>query len=103
MKLPTWDKPAQACLASRVAYGTPISSELLTRIGAAEELLRELGFNQLRVRDHKTIARIELPVGEFDKLLTPSIKQKITKSFKALGYKYITIDIEGFRSGSMNE
>jgi len=103
MNLPTWDKPAQACLASRVAYGTQISSELLTRIGAAEGLLRDLGFNQLRVRDHDTIARIELPVGKFDKLLTPSIKQKITTSFKALGYKYITIDIEGFRSGSMNE
>lgn len=103
MKLPTWDKPAQACLASRVPYGTQISSKLLNRIGAAEQILRDLGFDQLRVRDHNTVARIELPISEFDKLLTPSIKQEITKRLKSLGYKYITIDIEGFRSGSMNE
>ena len=103
MNLPTWDKPAQACLASRIPYGTQISSELLTRIGAAEQVLRDLGFEQLRVRDHSTIARIELPIREFGKLLTSSIKEEITTRLKALGYKYITIDIEGFRSGSMNE
>ena len=74
-----------------------------TRIGAAEQVLRDLGFDQLRVRDHNTIARIELPISEFSKLLTSSIKQEITTRLKALGYKYITIDIEGFRSGSMNE
>ena len=66
-------------------------------------MLRDLGFDQLRVRDHNTIARIELPISEFDKLLTPLIKQEITTRLKSLGYKYITIDIEGFRSGSMNE
>lgn len=102
MKLPTWDKPAQACLASRVPYGTSISTGILKRIGAAEELLKDIGFNQLRVRDHNSIARIEVPLADLDKLLSPKIKEKITIGLKSLGYKYVTVDLEGFRSGSMN-
>lgn len=103
MDLPVWDKPAQACLSSRIPYGTPVSVEALTRIAQAEELLRGLGLKQLRVRHHGTVARIEVPPEDFASLLSDEIRNEITIRFKAIGYPYVTLDLNGFRSGSMNE
>lgn len=99
--LSTWDKPSAACLASRIPYGSPITEEALVRIGRAEQVLRELGFGQLRVRHHSSIARIEIPVGDFERALTH--REDIVQALLALGYTYITLDLDGFRSGSMNE
>ena len=103
MDLPVWDKPAQACLSSRIPYGTPVSVEALTRIAQAEEFLRGLGLKQLRVRHHGTVARIEVPPEDFASLLSDEIRTEITIRFKAIGYPYVTLDLNGFRSGSMNE
>jgi len=101
MGLSTWDKPSAACLASRIPYGTPITEEALVRIGRAEQVLRELGFGQLRVRHHDSIARIEIPAGDFERILTH--RGNIVEALRDLGYTYITLDLNGFRSGSMNE
>ncbi len=103
MDLPVWDKPAQACLSSRIPYGTPVSVEALTRIAQAEEFLRGLGLKQLRVRHHGTVARIEVAPEDFSSLLTGDTRNQITQRFKAIGYSYVTLDLDGFRSGSMNE
>jgi len=99
--LPTWNKPSAACLASRIPYGTPITEGALVRIGRAEQVLKELGFGQLRVRHHDSIARIEIPVNDFERVLMH--REKIVEALRALGYAYITLDLNGFRSGSMNE
>ena len=101
--LPTWDKPAQACLSSRIPYGTPVSVEALTRIGKAEEYLRNLGIKQLRVRHHGVVARIEVAPSDFHVLLDDDLRTGIAKHFRSIGYAYVTLDLEGFRSGSMNE
>lgn len=101
MGLPNWDKPASACLASRIPYGTPLTKEALTRVGKAEALLRTLGLRQLRVRDHDKIARLEVLSEDFATILAQ--RDRIVEAFKALGYAYITLDLKGFRSGSMNE
>ena len=103
MGLPTWDKPAQACLSSRIPYGTPVSVEALTQIAAAEEYLRGLRLGQLRVRHHGTVARIEVPPSDFAALLDNDVRTGITRHFRSLGYSYVTLDLDGFRSGSMNE
>jgi len=103
MDLPVWDKPAQACLSSRIPYGTPVSVEALTRIAQAEEFLRGLGLKQLRVRHHGTVARIEVPPEDFPSLLEGETRKQITQRFKAIGYAYVTLDLDGFRSGSLNE
>ena len=103
MDLPVWDKPAQACLSSRIPYGTPVSVEALTRIAQAEEFLRGLGLKQLRVRHHGTVARIEVPPEDFASLLSDETRNEIATRFKAIGYPYVTLDLNGFRSGSMNE
>ena len=103
MELPTWNKPAQACLSSRIPYGTPVTVEALTRIARAEGFLRSLGVKQLRVRDHGTVARIEVDPNDFSFLTDQSVRQSITEFFRAQGYSYVTLDLEGFRSGSMNE
>jgi uncharacterized protein len=99
--LPNWDAPSDACLASRVPYGTPITADRLSRIGQAEEALRELGFGQLRVRDHGEIARVELEANELGLALVH--RQRIVDGLWSLGYRYVTLDLQGFRSGSMNE
>jgi uncharacterized protein len=101
MGLETWDKPAMACLASRIPYGRPITAEKLSRIEQAEYVLRDLGFRQCRVRDHDTIARIEVPAAEVARAAEQA--GAITAALKDLGYTYVTLDLEGFRSGSMNE
>lgn len=103
MGLPVWDKPAQACLSSRIPYGTPVSLEALERIGAAEAALRELGFGQLRVRHHGRVARIEVPPEQIETLVRPETRAAITAAIKGAGYTYVTVDLDGFRSGSMNE
>ena len=103
MGLPTWDKPAQACLSSRVPYGTPVSVEVLSRIGEAEEYLRSLGIGQLRVRDHGKTARIEVVPSEMGLLVKDRVREAVAAKFKELGYSYVSLDLEGFRSGSLNE
>jgi uncharacterized protein len=102
--LPTWDAPSMACLASRFPYGTALTREGLERVDAAENVLREsLGLKQLRVRDHMPVARIEVPVADFPKLMEPDARAEIVARFKALGYTFVTLDLGGFRSGSLNE
>jgi uncharacterized protein len=101
--LPNWDKPAQACLSSRFPYGQAITSAGLRRVEQAEELLRGLGIDELRVRDHGGIARIEVPEHQLELLAADDMREAINTGFKKLGYTYVTLDLGGFRSGSMNE
>ena len=103
MDLPTWDKPAQACLASRIPYGTMVTVEALNQIAKAERGLREAGFRQLRVRHHGDVARIEVPVEDLKLLIDEDTRQIVVKKLREAGYLYITMDLAGFRSGSMNE
>jgi len=101
--LSTWNKPALACLSSRFPYGTEITEERLSRIARAEELLRELGFIQFRVRYHGDTVRIETTAGDMGRLLEQKTRGRITAGMKKLGFVYITMDLEGYRTGSMNE
>ena len=103
MDLPTWDKPAQACLSSRIPYGSMVTVEALTRIAQAEEYLHGLGIRQLRVRHHDTIARIEVEPQDFLTLTDESVREQVVAKFREIGYSYVTLDLQGFRSGSMNE
>ncbi len=101
--LPIHDKPASPCLSSRVQYGEAITPEKLRRIDAAETFLHEQGFRECRVRHHDTLARIEIPAGELPRLLDAGLRRAIDERLRALGYHYVTFDLRGFRSGSMNE
>jgi len=101
--LPTWNKPSLACLASRFPYDTAIEVKSLKQVGAAEDYLRGLGFGQLRVRHHGPIARIEVVPGEFPGVMKPAVRDKIVARLKKLGYLYVTLDLAGYRTGSMNE
>jgi len=102
--LPNWNRPANSCLASRFPYGTALSRQALSRVEAAEQLLRrELGLSQLRVRDHFPIARLEVPPGEIARLARPENRAAVVKGLRALGYRYITLDLEGYRLGRLNE
>ena len=101
--LPTWDKPAQACLSSRIPYGTPVTVEALAGIAKAEEYLRSLGIERLRVRHHDTVARIEAGTEDFEILLDDETRREVVDRFREIGYSYVTLDLEGFRSGSLNE
>jgi uncharacterized protein len=101
--LPTWDKPAQPCLSSRIPYGTPVSFEALSRIGRAEAALRALGFREVRVRHHGDIARIELSPPEISLLANTDLRQAVVKGVRAAGYKWATLDLSGFKSGSLND
>lgn len=103
LKLPTWDKPAFACLASRIPFYTSISKKDLERIGKAEDYLRELGFRQVRVRVHNDIARVEVLKKDFRKLLNEKTRSGIVDRLKSLGFIYIAIDLAGYRTGSMHE
>jgi len=100
--LPTWDKPASACLASRIAYGIEVTPDRLDRVARAEAFVRELGLRQLRVRDHGDLARIEVPLEDIEQLAEPMVRAKIVEHLKGLGFAHVTLDLEGFRSGSMN-
>ena len=97
-----WDKPASACLSSRIEYGRPVTPEALAAVERGEDALRALGFRQFRVRHHGEIVRIEIDRGELPRALTPSMFEELTRTFKALGFTFVTLDTEGFRSGSMN-
>jgi len=101
--LPTADIPASPCLASRVAYGESITEEKLNQVERAEVVLRELGFVEFRVRHHGRIARIEVPAADISKVADPSTREKIVEKMKPLGFQYISLDLQGFRSGSLNE
>jgi pyridinium-3,5-biscarboxylic acid mononucleotide sulfurtransferase len=101
--LALWDKPASACLSSRIEYGRPVTREALAVIEAGEEALRELGFRQARVRHHGEIVRIEIARDELDRAFSPEMAAQFVPIFKKLGFKYVTLDCEGYRSGSMNE
>jgi uncharacterized protein len=101
--LPTWDRPASACLSSRIPYGTPVTIQTVKTVEAGEEELKALGFRQFRVRFHGEVVRIEIAREEMDKALTFDMAQRFTSIFKGLGFKYVTLDLEGYRQGSMNE
>jgi uncharacterized protein len=101
--LSTWDKPSFACLASRYPYGEKITEEGLRRVDEAENFLFGLGFKQVRVRHYGNLARIEVLKEEMDRLLNDSMREKVVNHLKKIGYRYITLDLQGFRSGSMNE
>jgi uncharacterized protein len=101
--IPLWNKPAMACLASRIPYGTRITSEILERIGKGERFLKGLGLKQVRVRHHGDLARIEVDKCDLMSLVEDGTADKIDKKFKSLGYHFVTIDLEGYRTGSMNE
>lgn len=100
--LPTWDKPAAACLASRIAHGIAVTEENLKQVERGEEALRALGFRQVRVRYHGELARIEIAPEELPRALTPEMAAKFAEVFKRLGFKFVTLDLEGYRQGSLN-
>ncbi len=101
--LPTWEKQSFACLASRFPYGEEITKEKLGMVDRAEQMLLDLGFSQLRVRIHGTVARIELLPEDFDKLLREEVRSKVYSRFREIGFTYVTLDLLGYRTGSMNE
>jgi uncharacterized protein len=103
MGLPVWDKPSFACLSSRVPFGTAVTVETLARIEAAEDVMRALGFRQFRVRHHDTIARIEIGPDEIERCLDGAVREQLTRDVKAAGYTYVTLDLDGYRTGSMHE
>lgn len=101
--LPTWDKPAMACLSSRIPYGSPVTVEVLDQVEEAEAFLRSIGLRQLRVRHHGQIARIELDESGMAILMSGGRRSAVVERFKELGFLYVTLDLAGFRSGSMND
>jgi uncharacterized protein len=101
--LPTWDKPAQPCLSSRIPYGTPVSVEALGRIARAEAYLRGLGLREFRVRHHDSLARVEVEPENMAMLLEQETREKLVEHFRSLGYLFVTVDMVGFRTGSLNE
>lgn len=103
MNLPTADQPASPCLASRISYGLEVTEQRLKQIDKAEEFMRSLGFVEFRVRHHDTIARIEVNPQDIEKVTTEPIRSQIIDRLKSLGFKFVTVDLQGFRSGSLNE
>ena len=101
--IPTWDKPAQPCLASRMTYGLEITPERLQQIERGEEFLRKIGFTELRVRHHGSLVRIELPASDFRQIIDDEKRENMVVFFKKLGFTYVSLDLQGFRSGSGNE
>jgi uncharacterized protein len=101
--LPVWDRPASACLSSRIPYGMPVTIEKLSVIERSESFLRKLGFQQMRVRHHGEMARIEIVAEELPKTFDVNLMRRISDEFKTYGFKYVTLDLEGYRSGSLNE
>jgi pyridinium-3,5-biscarboxylic acid mononucleotide sulfurtransferase len=101
--LPTWDKPASPCLSSRIAYGTTVTIERLSKVDRGEQILREFGFREFRVRHHDTLVRLEIAPAELDRVLRRDVIEQLAARFRELGFKYVTLDLQGFRSGSMNE
>jgi uncharacterized protein len=101
--VPVWDKPAQACTSSRIPYGTPVTVEALRRIGKAERVVRDLGFRRVRVRHHDTIARLEVDPDDLPRIIAPEVRAVIDRELRALGYLYVTLDLRGYRTGSLND
>jgi pyridinium-3,5-biscarboxylic acid mononucleotide sulfurtransferase len=101
--LPTWDRPASACLSSRIPYGTPVTIENVKTVETGEEHIKALGFRQFRVRFHGEVVRIEIAPEELSKALTLEMARRFTEIFKSLGFRYVTLDLEGYRQGSLNE
>jgi uncharacterized protein len=101
--LPTWDRPAAACLSSRIPYGTPVTVETVKTVESGEEQIKALGFRQFRVRYHGELVRIEVARDEMERALDIEMTRRFTTIFKSLGFKYVTLDLEGYRQGSMNE
>lgn len=100
--LPNWDKPAEACLSSRVPFGTLITVERLGRIERAEEILKKEGFRQVRVRDHGEVARIELAAADFARLIDSTLRERVVAAVKETGFRYVTMDLRSYRQGSLN-
>jgi pyridinium-3,5-biscarboxylic acid mononucleotide sulfurtransferase len=103
LELPTWDRPASPCLSSRFPYGTQITPEGLEKVAAGEKLLHQLGFKVARVRYHGEMARLEVEAGEISRLLEASIREQVDHELRRLGFRFVTVDLRGFRSGSLNE
>ena len=103
VNLPTWDKPASPCLSSRIAYGTTVTIERLRKVDRGEEILREFGFREFRVRHHDTLVRLEIAPEEMERVLNREVLEHLAQRFRELGFKYVTLDLQGYRSGSMNE
>ena len=101
--LPTWDKPASPCLSSRLAYGTPVTIERLRAVDRGEEIMRRLGFREFRVRHHGELVRLEVAPAELDKALRREVVDELARRFRALGFRYVTLDLHGYRTGAMNE
>jgi uncharacterized protein len=101
--LPTWDKPASPCLSSRIAYGTPVTIERLRVVERGEEIMREMGFRQFRVRHHDELVRLEIAPEELDCALRREVVDELARRFRALGFRYVTLDLHGYRTGAMNE
>lgn len=101
--LPTWDKPASPCLSSRIAYGIPVTIERLSAVDRGEEILRQLGFREFRVRHHDNLVRLEIAPAEMERALRMEVVENLAHRFRQLGFKYVTLDLQGYRSGSMNE
>jgi pyridinium-3,5-biscarboxylic acid mononucleotide sulfurtransferase len=101
--LPTWDRPASACLSSRIPYGTPVTIQTVKTVETGEEEIKTLGFRQYRVRFHGELVRIEIAPDELERALDPQMAREFTRIFKALGFRYVTLDLEGYRQGSLNE
>ena len=102
-ELPTWDKPASPCLSSRIAYGIPVSIERLSKVEKGEEFLRNLGLREFRVRNHGELARLEVAPAEMNVILNKEMTDSIADKFRKLGFKYVTLDLHGYRTGAMNE
>jgi uncharacterized protein len=103
LELPTWDKPAEPCLSSRIPFGTEVTPERLARVRAAEAVLEGLGFRVHRVRHHGDVARVELPAADLPRALEPGVRRAIVEGVQAAGYAFVALDLEGFRSGSAHE
>jgi uncharacterized protein len=103
VSLPTWNKPASPCLSSRIAYGTTVTIERLSKVDRGEEILREFGFREFRVRHHDSLVRLEIAPSEMDRVLNREVVEKLSERFRELGFKYVTLDLQGYRSGAMNE
>lgn len=101
--LPTWDRPASPCLSSRIAYGTPVTIERLATVDQGEEILRQLGFREFRVRHHDSLVRLEISPAEMELALRAEIVEQLAQRFRELGFKYVTLDLHGYRTGAMNE
>ena len=101
--LPTWDKPASPCLSSRIAYGIPVSIERLSKVERGEEILRQNGFREFRVRLHQDLVRLEISPAEMEKVLDGSMTELLAFEFRRIGFKFVTLDLHGYRSGAMND